>query len=87
MKLARYTHGNTPHASIATIGVVVDERVLPLSALDPAAPDTIRDVLAKGPTYIKWLAQQLEGMAGGYHSPKFVSKRRSPIHRNTLRSA
>ena len=37
MKLARYTHGNTPHASITTLGVVVDERVLPLSALDPAA--------------------------------------------------
>ncbi|WP_411389717.1 fumarylacetoacetate hydrolase family protein [Pseudomonas sp. MPB23] len=65
MKLARYTHGNTPHASITTLGVVVDERVLPLSALDPAAPDTIRNVLAKGPTYIKWLAQRLEGMAGG----------------------
>lgn len=65
MKLARYTHGNTTHAGITTIGVVVDERVVPLSALDPAAPDTIREVLAKGPTYIEWLSQRLEGISAG----------------------
>jgi 2-keto-4-pentenoate hydratase/2-oxohepta-3-ene-1,7-dioic acid hydratase in catechol pathway len=65
MKLARYTHGSTTHGSITTIGIVVGDHVMPLSALDLAAPETIRGVLAEGPAYIEWLAQRLEGKTGG----------------------
>jgi 2-keto-4-pentenoate hydratase/2-oxohepta-3-ene-1,7-dioic acid hydratase in catechol pathway len=44
MKLARYTHhGRT------TIGAVVDDQVIEIATLDPAAPRTIRELLAAGP--------------------------------------
>ncbi|AOS39322.1 5-carboxymethyl-2-hydroxymuconate isomerase [Pseudomonas brassicacearum] len=65
MKLARYSYGSTFHPGVTSIGIVVGNRVVPLSALDPAAPDTIREVLAEGPMYIEWLAQRLEGATGG----------------------
>ncbi|WP_321927466.1 fumarylacetoacetate hydrolase family protein [Paraburkholderia guartelaensis] len=60
MKLARYTHGG-----VTTIGAITGERVVPLSALDQAAPSTIREVLAAGPDLIARLTRALVGTSVG----------------------
>ncbi|MGU7773523.1 fumarylacetoacetate hydrolase family protein [Burkholderia sp. MR1-5-21] len=60
MKLARYTHGG-----VTTVGAVAGDRVVPLSALDPLAPSTIREVLAAGPALVERLARALEGASAG----------------------
>lgn len=60
MKLARYTH-----SGITTIGAVVNDRIVPLSALDASVPSTIREVLAAGPALVERLAQALADAPGG----------------------
>ena len=60
MKLARYTqHG------VKTIGAVIDDHVFQLSALDPSAPQTIREVLAVGPELIARLTHAAGTACGG----------------------
>jgi len=62
MKLARYTFGG-----VTTIGAVdvAGDRVVPLTALDPSAPGTIREVLAAGPVLLARLEQALPDARGG----------------------
>jgi 2-keto-4-pentenoate hydratase/2-oxohepta-3-ene-1,7-dioic acid hydratase in catechol pathway len=60
MKLARYTHDG-----VTTIGAVRRDHVIALSALDAAAPKSIRDVLAAGPALLQKLKLALDDAAGG----------------------
>lgn len=60
MKLARYTHGG-----VTTIGAINGDRIVPLAALAPDAPTTIRAVLAAGPELIQQLAQALDDAPAG----------------------
>jgi 2-keto-4-pentenoate hydratase/2-oxohepta-3-ene-1,7-dioic acid hydratase in catechol pathway len=60
MKLARYTQDG-----VTTIGALVGDHVIPLKALDPAAPDSIREVLAAGPELLERLRQGLPKAASG----------------------
>ena len=60
MKLARYSH-----QGVTAIGAVVADRVVPLSQLDPAAPRSIREVLAAGPALRQRLTTALAGASGG----------------------
>lgn len=72
MKLARYTiDGRT------TIGVVVADRIVEISALDPAAPKTIKDILALGPGGRTRIAQGLQ--AGPTGVPLAQVKLEAPI--------
>ncbi|HSW25609.1 MAG TPA: fumarylacetoacetate hydrolase family protein [Burkholderiaceae bacterium] len=60
MKLARYTvDGRT------TIGVVHRDQVIEIAALDPAAPKTIRELLALGPAGRARIAHGLQAGAEG----------------------
>jgi 2-keto-4-pentenoate hydratase/2-oxohepta-3-ene-1,7-dioic acid hydratase in catechol pathway len=61
MKLARYSIDGTTR-----IGVVRGDRVIPLSALQPSAPATIREVLAAGPSLLTALARALPEASGGH---------------------
>lgn len=61
MKLARYTVGGQ-----TTIGVVLGERVLPLSALLPDAPPSIRAVLAAGDAMRQRIAAALHQAPPGH---------------------
>lgn len=54
MKLARYTFD-----ARTGLGAVLDDRIIPLTLLDPAAPATIREILAAGPALIQRLNQAL----------------------------
>ncbi|MGJ7534848.1 MULTISPECIES: fumarylacetoacetate hydrolase family protein [unclassified Variovorax] len=54
MKLARYTFDNR-----TGIGAVLDDRIVPLATLDPAAPASIRQILAAGPALIQRLSEAL----------------------------
>lgn len=54
MKLARYTLDNR-----TAIGVVLDDRIVPLATLDAAAPTSIREILAAGPALIQRLSDAL----------------------------
>lgn len=54
MKLARYTLDHR-----TAIGAVLDDRIVPLATLDPAAPTTIREILAAGPALIQRLGEAL----------------------------
>jgi 2-keto-4-pentenoate hydratase/2-oxohepta-3-ene-1,7-dioic acid hydratase in catechol pathway len=54
MKLARYSTQGATH-----IGVVADQRVVPLTLLDPSAPRSIREVLAAGPVLLEKLQAAL----------------------------
>ncbi|KAF1065004.1 MULTISPECIES: fumarylacetoacetate hydrolase family protein [Burkholderiaceae] len=60
MKLARYTHDG-----VTTIGAVDGDRVVALKALDPSAPDSIREVMASGPALLSRLEQMLRDVKGG----------------------
>jgi 2-keto-4-pentenoate hydratase/2-oxohepta-3-ene-1,7-dioic acid hydratase in catechol pathway len=54
MKLARFTiSGRT------VVGIIDGDRAVPLSQLDPAAPATLRELLAQGPQEIARLAKAL----------------------------
>ena len=54
MKLARFTiSGRT------VVGIIDGDRAVPLSQLDPAAPETLRELLAQGPQEIARLAKAL----------------------------
>lgn len=55
MKLARYTHDNQ-----TLIGVIQEERVIPIAQLAPRAPSTIREILAEGKPLIQQLTQALK---------------------------
>jgi 2-keto-4-pentenoate hydratase/2-oxohepta-3-ene-1,7-dioic acid hydratase in catechol pathway len=59
MKLARYAH-----AGSSAIGLILGDRVLPLSALMSDAPASIRSVLAAGPGLLKDISAALR-QAGG----------------------
>ena len=54
MKLARFTI-----AGRTVVGVIDGDRAVPLSQLDPAAPETLRELLAQGPQEIARLAKVL----------------------------
>lgn len=54
MKLARYTADNR-----TAIGAVRDDRIVPIATLDPAAPASIREILAVGPALIQRLSDAL----------------------------
>jgi 2-keto-4-pentenoate hydratase/2-oxohepta-3-ene-1,7-dioic acid hydratase in catechol pathway len=54
MKLARFTI-----AGRTVVGIIDGDRAVPLSQLDPAAPETLRELLAKGPQEIARLAKAL----------------------------
>ena len=54
MKLARFTI-----AGRTVVGVIDGDRAVPLSQLDPAAPETLRELLAQGPQEIARLARLL----------------------------
>ncbi len=59
MKLARFTyHGST------SIGVVINDRVIPLERMLCGAPNTIRGFLAAGPTLFKYIAEALPMATG-----------------------
>lgn len=60
MKLARFTAGGQTQ-----IGVVVNDRVLPLSQLLPDAPRTIKDVLAAGSSLRTRIEAALRTATGG----------------------
>lgn len=61
MKLARFTAlGRT------SIGVVVDDRAIPLSNILPAAPHTIREVLAAGPSLLGEITAALPTAGSGF---------------------
>ncbi|QCI13503.1 fumarylacetoacetate hydrolase family protein [Pseudomonas putida] len=60
MKLARYSYNNK-----TIIGAIHNERVVPLSELDPAAPATVREVLAAGPELLARLEKALVTSRGG----------------------
>jgi 2-keto-4-pentenoate hydratase/2-oxohepta-3-ene-1,7-dioic acid hydratase in catechol pathway len=60
MKLARYTLDG-----VTTIGAVVGDRVIPLKTLDPAAPDSIRELLAAAPELLPRLRQALPWATAG----------------------
>jgi 2-keto-4-pentenoate hydratase/2-oxohepta-3-ene-1,7-dioic acid hydratase in catechol pathway len=60
MKLARYSLDGTMR-----IGVVRADRVIPLSALLPSPPATIRELLAAGPSLLKAIALALQGTGAG----------------------
>ena len=83
MKLARYTvDGRT------TIGVVHRDQVIDLERLDPAAPKTIRELLALGVAGRSRIAEALRDAARRpSRSRRSGSKRRSPTRRSTSRSA
>jgi 2-keto-4-pentenoate hydratase/2-oxohepta-3-ene-1,7-dioic acid hydratase in catechol pathway len=54
MKLARFTI-----AGRTVVGIIDGDRAVPLSQLDPAAPETLRELLAQGPQEIARLAKAL----------------------------
>ena len=54
MKLARFTS-----AGRTVVGIIDGDRAVPLSQLDPAAPETLRELLAQGPQVIARLAKLL----------------------------
>ena len=54
MKLARFTI-----AGRTVVGIIDGDRAVPLSQLDPAAPETLRALLAQGPQEIVRLAKVL----------------------------
>jgi 2-keto-4-pentenoate hydratase/2-oxohepta-3-ene-1,7-dioic acid hydratase in catechol pathway len=54
MKLARFTI-----AGRTVVGIIDGDRAVPLSQLDPAAPETLRELLAQGPQEIARLAEVL----------------------------
>ena len=54
MKLARFTI-----AGRTIVGIIDGDRAVPLSQLDPAAPETLRELLAQGPQAITRLAKAL----------------------------
>jgi len=54
MKLARFTI-----AGRTVVGIIDGDRAIPLSQLDPAAPETLRELLAQGPQEIVRLAKAL----------------------------
>jgi 2-keto-4-pentenoate hydratase/2-oxohepta-3-ene-1,7-dioic acid hydratase in catechol pathway len=54
MKLARFTI-----AGRTVVGIIDGDRAIPLSQLDPAAPETLRELLAQGPREITRLAKLL----------------------------
>jgi 2-keto-4-pentenoate hydratase/2-oxohepta-3-ene-1,7-dioic acid hydratase in catechol pathway len=54
MKLARFTI-----AGRTVVGLIDGDRAVPLSQLDPEAPETLRELLAKGPQEITRLNQLL----------------------------
>jgi 2-keto-4-pentenoate hydratase/2-oxohepta-3-ene-1,7-dioic acid hydratase in catechol pathway len=54
MKLARFTI-----AGRTVVGIIDGDRAVPLSQLDPAAPETLRELLAQGPQEIARLAKVL----------------------------
>jgi len=54
MKLARFTI-----AGRTVVGVIDGDRAVPLSQLDPAAPETLRELLTHGPQAIARLAKAL----------------------------
>ena len=72
MKLARYTiDGRT------TIGAVVNDCVIEIAALDPAAPGTIRELLALGPAGRARIAHAL--LAAPKGTPLAKVKLEAPI--------
>jgi 2-keto-4-pentenoate hydratase/2-oxohepta-3-ene-1,7-dioic acid hydratase in catechol pathway len=54
MKLARFTI-----AGRTVVGIIDGDRAVPLSQLDPAAPETLRELLAQGPQEVARLAKAL----------------------------
>ena len=54
MKLARFTI-----AGRTVVGIIDGDRAVPLSQLNPAAPETLRELLAQGPQEIARLAKAL----------------------------
>jgi 2-keto-4-pentenoate hydratase/2-oxohepta-3-ene-1,7-dioic acid hydratase in catechol pathway len=54
MKLARFTI-----AGRTVVGIIDGDRAIPLSQLDPAAPETLSELLAQGPREITRLAKLL----------------------------
>jgi len=61
MKLCRYSIEGT-----TTIGVVQGERVIPVHALLPDAPRTIRELLAAGPAPLQAMGLALSKATGGH---------------------
>jgi 2-keto-4-pentenoate hydratase/2-oxohepta-3-ene-1,7-dioic acid hydratase in catechol pathway len=62
MKLARFTI-----AGRTVVGIIDGDRAVPLAQLDPAAPETLRALLAQGPQEIARLAKVLaESRPAGY---------------------
>lgn len=59
MKLARYTLG-----SRTSIGVVKDGRIVDVPAIVPAAPQSIREILAAGPAMHERIARAVEQQQG-----------------------
>jgi 2-keto-4-pentenoate hydratase/2-oxohepta-3-ene-1,7-dioic acid hydratase in catechol pathway len=63
MKLARFTI-----AGHTVVGVIDGDRAIPLSQLDPAAPETIRELLAQGPDEIIRLEKTLRDKRPSGHA-------------------
>lgn len=60
MKLARFSLGGR-----TSIGVVIDQRIVPVADIVPAAPTSIREILAAGPELLRRIAEGLPRSGGG----------------------